>query len=609
MPSVQRFATGDGGHRFGLVSVLSGPPPGRARTVSEPGDRWEREADRVADTALSSLDGATGATPAEGVDAPTPEPAGPSAEAPGPAQPAPQGPGPEAEPTAETAPAPSLIVEDDAENVAPGQMRKTPFLDAVRAAVCEAADAELAAAGRSTEGCPYVERAFSYYAGRGASQVERAVRRYAPESQAASSASAYVGAVVSRVRQAVSIWARIGELGGVPEDIPEEALAGEGGAAGSAQGSGSAGAAVAPGGAPRVLFKRRNATAAYSPDPAGIRSQLGSGAPLDAGVRSRMEPVLSHDFSRVRVHADGAAGALASDLDARAFTVGQHVAFGAGEYNPGTVAGDALIAHELAHVIQQEGAAQAPGVASARSDHSMGMGEESWAEDPLEHDADLAAVGAMGSLWARSKDAVARAAHLAGPRLRTGLRLQGCRSKPTNQTPEGVGLGPTDTSKKFCMKPGSFTATTGINQNTTAKAEGRQDIYFEGVNSGTEDGKTCSCDCGLYRHHVRGYYRSGSATDPKHYDVTSCGHALTLDETTFSEEWTSCIGDLDPDPCKWHYADAPGWDVSEGNYIELKEGFRYEVWDRCQGKSVAADGRTVTLSGDKSPRAITWTSP
>src|SRR5439155_19229109 len=137
---------------------------------------------------------------------------------------------------------------------------------------------------------------------------------------------------------------------------------------------------------------------------------------------------LSHDFSRVRVHTDGAAGALANDLDAKAFTVGQHVAFGTSEYRPGTVAGDALIAHELAHVVQQEGAAQA--AAGAKADVSMNA--DSWGEDPLEHDADVAAAGAVGSLWARTKDAMSRAAQLAGPRLRTGLRIQGCRSKPTN---------------------------------------------------------------------------------------------------------------------------------------------------------------------------------
>ena len=66
-----------------------------------------------------------------------------------------------------------------------------------------------------------------------------------------------------------------------------------------------------------------------------------------------MEPRLRHDFSSVRIHADESAAASARSVGALAYTVGSHVAFAGGRYRPGTPAGTMLIAHELAHVVQQ----------------------------------------------------------------------------------------------------------------------------------------------------------------------------------------------------------------------------------------------------------------
>jgi len=82
----------------------------------------------------------------------------------------------------------------------------------------------------------------------------------------------------------------------------------------------------------------------------------GPSHPLDARTRSLMEPRFGHDFSRVRVHSDPAAAASADSLDARAYTVGQHLVFGPGEYRPGSAGGQSLLAHELTHVTQQNAA-------------------------------------------------------------------------------------------------------------------------------------------------------------------------------------------------------------------------------------------------------------
>lgn len=77
------------------------------------------------------------------------------------------------------------------------------------------------------------------------------------------------------------------------------------------------------------------------------------GAPLTASIRSFMEPRFGRDFSTVRVHAGRAANDAAAALGARAFTIGRNVVFGASEYAPETSAGRRLVAHELAHVVQQ----------------------------------------------------------------------------------------------------------------------------------------------------------------------------------------------------------------------------------------------------------------
>ena len=77
------------------------------------------------------------------------------------------------------------------------------------------------------------------------------------------------------------------------------------------------------------------------------------GAPLDATSRTFFETRLGADLSAVRVHHDGAAASSADAVDAVAYTVGSDIVFGANRYQPGTGPGRRLLAHELAHVLQQ----------------------------------------------------------------------------------------------------------------------------------------------------------------------------------------------------------------------------------------------------------------
>lgn len=79
------------------------------------------------------------------------------------------------------------------------------------------------------------------------------------------------------------------------------------------------------------------------------------GQPLDPEQRVEMESRLGHNFGDVRVHADAQAAESAEALDATAYTLGKDIVFGPGKYRPQTHEGQALLAHELTHVVQQAG--------------------------------------------------------------------------------------------------------------------------------------------------------------------------------------------------------------------------------------------------------------
>jgi hypothetical protein len=156
----------------------------------------------------------------------------------------------------------------------------------------------------------------------------------------------------------------------------------------------------------RRMSLQRQAASPAAPDvaPPIVHEVLrSSGQPLDASTRAHMEPRFGRDFSRVpatapqragemtvgppndrfeqeaeqaasaalgappvsggmrdfspvRVHTDARAAESARAVGARAYTVGQNIVFGAGQYAPGSGAGQRLLAHELAHTVQQNGA-------------------------------------------------------------------------------------------------------------------------------------------------------------------------------------------------------------------------------------------------------------
>lgn len=120
-----------------------------------------------------------------------------------------------------------------------------------------------------------------------------------------------------------------------------------------------------------------------------LRRREGGGQPLPAGLSGQFGQILGQDFSGVRVHADSEAGGVARALQSHAFTHGNDLYFAPGKFQPGSTAGQQLIAHELGHVVAQRTGA----------DRGDGGGLTVGAADhPAEAAADRVAEQAMGAL-------------------------------------------------------------------------------------------------------------------------------------------------------------------------------------------------------------------
>jgi hypothetical protein len=463
-----------GGIAPGRASALApGIGAGLKEQVGPADDALEREADRVADVvarggvrekgyvgwAAASLQDSTPhrqslnctsdderirrAPKDAGASAVQPEPAEAQAQLPAKAPaPAPAA-APEASSDKDTTSAttPSLLVDDDAQ-ADRGQMRKSEFMASLRAQVCATVDAALADTGRDSQGCPWIDHWLGYYEERSASQIERSLHRYAPEAAGVASAREYIRIVAARVRESAERWAKTGEITGMPDDMPGSAMLG-----GSLLGSfGGMFFKARPGGARRA-------------DPASVREQLGRGQSLPGSVRAPMENAFGTSFANVRLHTDGTAARLSNQLNARAFAVGPHVAFGGGEFQPGTLTGDALIAHELAHVVQQGHGNALPHAREAR--HESDSVESSSA---LEHDADRSAAGAMAATWGGARGRLSELGRQARPRMRSGLQLQRCASTPKKSV--------TSQAKAGAKAPGEAEAKKSVlEQRNEAVAE------------------------------------------------------------------------------------------------------------------------------------------
>ncbi len=97
------------------------------------------------------------------------------------------------------------------------------------------------------------------------------------------------------------------------------------------------------------------ATGGFTAPPSVSRAISRGGSALDSNAKTFMESRFNRSFENVQVHTDGEASASARDISARAYTSGNHIVFGDGQYQPNTEGGRHLLAHELTHVVQQGG--------------------------------------------------------------------------------------------------------------------------------------------------------------------------------------------------------------------------------------------------------------
>lgn len=164
---------------------------------------------------------------------------------------------------------------------------------------------------------------------------------------------------------------------------------------------------------PSAAPVRAAKTQAPITEPDGVASRLSAGQTLVPSTRTRMENAFGTSFAGVRVHTGGSAAEVTSAHAAEALTVGGDVAFAPGAYQPGTPAGEHLIAHELAHVVQQSGS---PGVAQPSAIVST-PGEP--AEAAADRAADTVLAGGRVTMPAglTTRRRIMRRARMAGPTL------------------------------------------------------------------------------------------------------------------------------------------------------------------------------------------------
>lgn len=107
----------------------------------------------------------------------------------------------------------------------------------------------------------------------------------------------------------------------------------------------------------KVNRKETGTSGGFTAPPSVSRAISRSGQALEPAAKSFMETRFNRKFDGVQVHTDGEAANSARDISAKAYTSGNHIVFGEGQYQPNTEGGRHLLAHELTHVVQQNGGA------------------------------------------------------------------------------------------------------------------------------------------------------------------------------------------------------------------------------------------------------------
>ncbi len=245
------------------------------------------------------------------------------------------------------------FLTDDSAMPGEGQMTKSDFLQKLNTEVCQTVDEALRFTGSSSDNCPYIREVFARYQNNTPVQIEEVLQRYEPSTQFAQSADDLIQMVKAHAFTAAIQWAANGVLPGLSQGVAAQISSGISSVT-SAINTVTTGIGNAVSSIGSLFFKAKSGENHPAQSPLGVMQSLGKGSPISSSTRGRMESAFGTDFSDVQIHTDSKASGLSNGMNAKAFTVGNHIAFGSGEHKPGTLVGDALMAHELAHVIQQK---------------------------------------------------------------------------------------------------------------------------------------------------------------------------------------------------------------------------------------------------------------
>jgi hypothetical protein len=293
-----------------------------------------------------------------------------------------------------------------------------------------------------------------------------------------------------------------------------------------------------------------------------LESAVDDATPLSTATRMEMESLLVANFTGVRIHADTHSAVVADVLGVNAFAIGRDIFFAPGKYQPDTAQGRWTLAHELTHVVQQEGG----GTPSLET-----IGRRS-NDAELEHEADRAATAISHGLPMLVTKHVATAT------------LQGLNACVTREDiPENRG---------------------GI-----VNSGGHVSEYFE-MNIDWEQPipTTCVCSCGEYRQYIKGYFKVNGVKLKKplwggadleesvyHEDGdgagTRYGHRSDADST----------GDVFTSPratsCSYRGWDRPGVRGPAGTDVDFSLTFKGQTFDACNNTHGKINEWTVSFTG------------
>ncbi|MEO8568249.1 MAG: DUF4157 domain-containing protein, partial [Ginsengibacter sp.] len=307
------------------------------------------------------------------------------------------------------------FLTDDSATPAEGQMTKSEFLQRLNTEVCETVDEALRFTGSSSDNCPYIREVFARYQNNTPAQIEEVIQRYEPSTQFAQSAQDLIQMVKAHAFTAAIQWAANGVLPGLSQGIASQISSGIS-TVSNAVSAVTTSISNAVSSIGNLFFKSKPGVQS----PFGVMRSLGKGNPINSSTRGRMESAFGTNFSDVQIHTDSKASGLSGGMNARAFTVGNHIAFGSGEHKPGTLVGDALMAHELAHVVQQK----------EQSQTIFTKPQYISSDAHLENDADSSTYDFLmnQTLQSGQKKSIR-------PKMKSGLSIHSCKKTTVPHTP------------------------------------------------------------------------------------------------------------------------------------------------------------------------------